>query len=513
MPPEAAPETDYVRLHITPLDADLVNVIIPASVRPRSRNLSFHTIQTFPDRRYGFVELPRMDADRLKSKLNGSLLKGTRIRVEDARPEERVEPTGDDARPDKKRKMSADEAPDSSKKSRHNKPLDGLLLKDRKVKRGWTETPSAKKKTAKDGQKRQKSRYTDKEECLLKLKVPPNAAANLPSATKKNKKKSREVVVHEFEKTTKFPSFLKTAAPDTDGKAATEYVEGKGWVDEDGVVLEEVRDKRAVEAAVSIARGKEDSGDVASSSATSPDEASNDDDTSSSGTSSEDETDNDDAKQSPAPSREHAQTSPPTKKEAKNKRSTAKDGSPPPTSSPKSLTIKIPQLESHPPVHPLEALYKRPHPASDTTNAHPQPEPFSFFGGAPGDDDGTTAAAKEKPSTHPVSKMPTTPFTRQDFDLRGIRSAAPTPDTAHPSRRHLFWASQEDADAEEDGGRDDEDEEDFEGAPPPTEGQSDFQSWFWENRRELNRSWMTRRKTVAKERRHRENKARTSRAA
>ncbi|KAF4595518.1 suppressor protein srp40 protein [Ophiocordyceps camponoti-floridani] len=507
MPPLGpAPETDYVRLHITPLDADLANVIIPASVRPRSRNLSFHTIETFPDKPYGFVELPRMDADRLKNKLNGSLLKGSRIRVEDARPVERVEPTGGAARPEKKRKMSADKAPDSSSKSRHPNSLDGLLLKDRKVKRGWTETPSAKKKTAKDGQKRQKSRYTDKEECLLKLKVPPNATANLPAATKKNKKKSRDVVVHEFEKTTKFPNFLKTAAPDTDGKAATEYVEGKGWVDEDGRVMEKVKDRRAVEAAVSVARGEEGSGGIAGSGVTSPDEASDDDDTSSSGTSSEDETEDDDAQESPCSSREQAQKSCPTGKGAK-------EGSSPPPSSPKSLTIKIPRLEPHPSVHPLEALYKRPPPGSETAEAASQPEPFSFFGGPPGDEDDTQAAAAEKPATHPASKMPMTPFTRQDFERRGIRSAAPTPDTAHPSRRHLFWASKVDADAEADGGHDDDDEEDFEGAPPPKEGQSDFQSWFWENRRELNRSWMTRRKTVAKERRHRENQARTSKAA
>jgi hypothetical protein len=41
---------------------------------------------------------------------------------------------------------------------------------------------------------------------------------------------------------------------------------------------------------------------------------------------------------------------------------------------------------------------------------------------------------------------------------------------------------------------------------------TDFQKWFWENRRDLNRSWMTRRKTAAKEKRHRENKARASKA-
>ncbi|KAF4504610.1 hypothetical protein G6O67_008043 [Ophiocordyceps sinensis] len=101
-----------------------------------------------------------------------------------------------------------------------------------------------------------------------------------------------------------------------------------------------------------------------------------------------------------------------------------------------------------------------------------------------------------------------TPFTGRDFERRGVRSAAPTPDTAHPSRKHLLWATQ---------GEDDEDDEDDEAdeadeAQTQTQDRSDFQTWFWDNRRELNRSWMTRRKTAAKERRHRDNKARASKA-
>ncbi|KAF4469698.1 hypothetical protein FALBO_3406 [Fusarium albosuccineum] len=52
-------------------------------------------------------------------------------------------------------------------------------------------------------------------------------------------------------------------------------------------------------------------------------------------------------------------------------------------------------------------------------------------------------------------------------------------------------------------------EEETEAAPPP-QSSSDFQAWFWDNRRELNRSWMKRRKTAAKEKRHRENKARAN---
>ncbi|PFH59350.1 hypothetical protein XA68_12479 [Ophiocordyceps unilateralis] len=510
MPTEAAPcspsaAIDYVRLHITPLDADVVNVILPASVRPRSRNLSFHTIQTFPENRYGFVDLPRMDAGNLKRKLNGSLLKGTKIRVEDARPEERTEPTGDAARPEKKRKILTKDKP----KKIDPQILEGVTLKDRKVKRGWTEKPGVKGKGAKDkdaARKRQRSRYTDKEECLLKVKVPPCAMGNLPadavSKKKKEKGKSRHVVVHEFEKTTNFPSFLKFSAPDKDGKAATEFVEGKGWVDDDGTLVETVRGRQSClskKPSVSMSDEKEDS----SSRATSPDS------TSSSGTSSEDETEDDEESSAEeSTSRVHEERPASAVKEAGKNAIATDGGSSPSPSSPKSLTIKIPRLESQPTIHPLEALYKRPQPGPDATKCPPQPEPFSFFGGASGDEDD---APVEKSANQSGSKMPMTPFTRQDFEQRGVRSAAPTPDTAHPSRKHLFWGSQEEDDEDKD---EDEDEEaDPDHASQPQPGQSDFQTWFWENRRELNRSWMTRRKTAAKEKRHRENKARTSRAA
>jgi hypothetical protein len=71
-----------------------------------------------------------------------------------------------------------------------------------------------------------------------------------------------------------------------------------------------------------------------------------------------------------------------------------------------------------------------------------------------------------------------------------------------------FWPEDEeegDEDAEMD------DEEGDKNASGPSSS-SDFQAWFWNNRRDLNQSWMKRRKTAAKEKRHRENKARASKA-
>jgi hypothetical protein len=40
---------------------------------------------------------------------------------------------------------------------------------------------------------------------------------------------------------------------------------------------------------------------------------------------------------------------------------------------------------------------------------------------------------------------------------------------------------------------------------------SDFQKWFYEHRGEANRAWKRRRKLVAKDKRHRENKRRSDR--
>jgi hypothetical protein len=157
------------------------------------------------------------------------------------------------------------------------------------------------------------------------------------------------------------------------------------------------------------------------------------------------------------------------------------------------LTIKIPTPISA--VHPLEALYKRP-----KTDANPNPaSSFSFFGADNNED--------VEVETQLQLQVPLTPFTQKDFEFRGLRSAAPTPDTAHPNKRFIWPTA-------------DEDDDDNEASSPirkddkPEEGrsESDFQKWFWENRGETNRAWKKRRKEVAKEKRQRENRKRSDRA-
>ena len=166
-------------------------------------------------------------------------------------------------------------------------------------------------------------------------------------------------------------------------------------------------------------------------------------------------------------------------------------------------------------MHPLEALYKRPAGEEATPDAG-----FSFFGNNDDDieEDADDGAA-------PSSQVPMTPFSKQDFEFRNIRSAAPTPDTAHPSRSYNLWPrGGEDDIAEED--EEDEDGEDQDagedtamtdaanaGASADKSGsKSEFQNWFWEHRGDLNRSWKKRRKTASKEKRNRENRARAARA-
>lgn len=538
-----------------------MKIVIPAGVLPSARNISFHTLDTFPEKRYGFVDLPQMDADKLKRKLNGTTLKGAKMRIEKARPEVRVEPTGDpDCAEKKTKKRKSKDDPESLKRRKRDYNLvDGVVLKDRKVKRGWTESTDTKRKIRKskdksskdkdkdkDKRKRLKSKYTEQDECLLKTTLPANMVGNLPGAEAYKKKKkngnSREMTVHEFEKTTKFPSFLKHSAPETNGKPATEFVEGKGWVDEDGNVVEVVKHK---EVPTTTPKRKISVKKAALQ------EESDDDDTSSSGTSSEEEdSDSDESeiadadetsvevdvraleKYSNSSLEDEANASRDSSSEEQENKATppstkADDSRPISSSSSKSLAIKIPPPPTTPSaakVHPLEALYKRAKPSDTSTAQNPAQEsqPFSFFGGGDAendDDDDNDVEDQDEPATAAAAAaVPMTPYTRQDFEWRNIRSAAPTPDTAHPSRMRNFWAPQGEDDAEIDDdavAEEEEEQEDDEEGRQTAQGQagaSDFQSWFWENRRDLNQSWMTRRKSAAKEKRHRENKARASKA-
>ncbi|KZZ92975.1 Nucleotide-binding, alpha-beta plait [Moelleriella libera RCEF 2490] len=587
----------YTRLHITPLDLDLAKIVVPAN----GRNLSLHTIETFPEKRYGFVDLPSADADKLKRKLHGSTLKGVKMRIEQARSEQNQTEESKQKKGQKRSRISGtttdDAALPSSKKHRGSSSssskseigvIEGVALHDRKVKRGWTEpvATSKKKKSKHDAtattkkttaRPRHRSKYTDQDECLLKTKLPPNAVGNLPTAERRRDKKrkrrddGREVTVHEFEKTTKFPSFLKTVVPQTLGKPAVEFVEDKGWVDEDGELVEAVKPRaKGLKQKKGEARNKqqqqpppaavqEESDDETSSSGESSDEetmppppskaaAGQSLEEGGSDSSSDDDTTTTVQNQSPNPLRsgthqpllrlQRPLSSSDAKSPQQQQQQRPLSSS---SSSRNSLTIKIPPPPPATPsaastttttttnakVHPLEALYKRSASQSAAGPSHAesqqqqQQQQFSFFD-QQSDADADDAAGAAAPA------VPMTPFTRADLEWRNVRSAAPTPDTAHPSSRarsSYFWGSDDYDDDEEEGEADSSSRTQIHVDARPAQQQqekdkghksgpavSDFQSLFWDNRGDLNRSWMGRRKTAAKAKRHRANKARAYRA-
>ncbi len=262
----------YTRLHITPFDADLFAIVVPAAVRPVARNVSFHGLQTFPEKRYGFVDLPADAAERLRNKLNGAVLKGVKLRIEPARqPAEEKEAMARDKELREKEPKEPKEIKDATgarderattKRSKKTKlghdELAGVQLEPgRQVRRGWTEPAdngsgsgsgggsrgSKKKRSGEDAKadkktkKAERSAYTDGPECLFKTVLPANKVAK-PSTgflvqedrgpaspaeaaspvderalkrARRQEKKAREVVVHEFANWTRIPTFLKAA--------------------------------------------------------------------------------------------------------------------------------------------------------------------------------------------------------------------------------------------------------------------------------------------------------------
>ncbi|KAJ6120276.1 hypothetical protein N7523_004556 [Penicillium sp. IBT 18751x] len=502
---------ERTRLHIVPFTAELLPSVLPPSLRQSATDISFHTIPTFPENNYGYVTLPTMDAEKIKKKLNGSILKGKKFKVDHARPSKR-----------QRDEEEAVEAPvEEKKKSKKHKSkdvedevIDGYELpSDRKVKRGWTE-PSKKEKRrsekkSKDAKKEKpqpKSKYTEKSECLFRTTLPPNRLSIDvdDKKAKKKKKSSRETVVHEFAKTYTQPSFLRSAGEDF--APTTTFDEEKGWVDSTGAVKEsasektrkhnyrpgqvpgtkEKKPKKKIIPREKTPEPSEESEDYTSSSGS--DESSNSE--SEADSSSDDSSDSSDeetstqlqlSKETEEPPKANAVESDNADSEGPEEAyEAARDGD---ESSPKEI-------------HPLEALFKRPAPAS-AAEQEPVPEAnagFSFFGA----DD---IESEDEPQV-PEPQTPFTPFTKRDLQDRGLRSAAPTPDTSMVNRR-LNW-NEDDEEEDEDSSIDTPVSKARESGAPKDE--TEFAKWFWDNRGDNNRAWKKRRRDAAKEQRQRENR-------
>ncbi|KAG9232778.1 hypothetical protein BJ875DRAFT_67515 [Amylocarpus encephaloides] len=570
-------DSQCTRLHITPLNPDLLPAILPPSILPNARNISYHSIETFPEKAYGFIELPAMDAEKVKKRLNGAILKGSKVRIEKARPQKEAV-ANDGGAPEKSKKQTKA----SRKRKRTDDTIIGAEIEDRFVKRGWTTPPAPGKLKENNKDKRKiKSKYTSNSECLFNTVIPPNVASKSKAldkpdkAERKKAKAGKDAVVHEFSKTTKYATFLRSTTSGNK-KVSEGFIEDKGWVDEDGNVVEGVVSKlrkppktkkvskpelpAAIEkqdsensesessandsssdeeepAAISKATtdgaappAVEERSDDTSEEKSSPEGSSseeeseyssavemisktvalapsNDTETSSSGSSSSDS-------ESDLESLEDEDTTP-VQKEATSPHPLSRPQSS--SGAPVNLSIKIPEPEItltpvSATVHPLEALYKHPKLGQESVPKSAVPS-FSFFG-ADGDVD------EDEEMEEAQDKVPLTPFTQRDFEYRGLRSAAPTPDTAHANKRFM-WPSSRD---------DDEDEDEVASCSPirhqkfknnekskpkgngkekSNEGEkeeSDFQKWFYEHRGDTNRAWKKRRKIAGKEKRHRDNK-------
>ncbi|MCJ1302483.1 hypothetical protein MMC08_005286 [Hypocenomyce scalaris] len=558
---------ERTRLHISPLTPELLAALLPLSVLPTASGISYHTLQTFPDRNYGYVELPAMEAEKIKKKLNGSILKGHKMRVEAARPDKKTKRSREGDAVDS---VEEEHAVKKARKLRiKQKTRDGVLPgyelpENRKVKRGWTE-PKAdknsklKKETKEKRPKAKASTLTGKPECLFRTIVPPNGTKNPDVATKgdptakakKKGKSSREVVVHEFSNTAKHANFLRDSQVTKGEKAVAEYVDGKGWVDKNGDIVERERTTRRPRPDPSKSTGSMDMDEISSSEDDS-DNLERDsspehqlpklvissprheavDETTSSGTSSESEVDEavpvayGSAITNAEASDDSSVDSLESEEAAEEKFGIHIAGSRSPSRSASSMSsdkeadaatkandaITDPEHETRE-VHPLESIFKRPECTASNTPRKPSlavRTSFSFF-----DPD----VADEGSS---LLTIPQTPFTQRDIQERTLRSAAPTPDTAAPGKTFAnMWAGDPDI---EDGGEDEHSEgtaeHDLNSTPlaeksnATKEGErekrpeSDFAKWFWEHRGETNRAWKKRRREAAKEQRQRENRKR-----
>ncbi|KAL9579455.1 MAG: hypothetical protein Q9212_005100 [Teloschistes hypoglaucus] len=542
---------DLQRLYISPFDSDLLDIILPGSLRASAQNISFHTLQTLPDKRYGYLELPKPDADRLKKKLSGSILRGVRMKVEKARPERMERGSKEDTmlNREESKKKEKKAKPTKSNTTKEDGVLRGLELPvERRVRRGWTEptVQEARKSKRQNGKASNSadtkaSTYTDGPECLFKTKLPPNANDNrsqdalLTDKPKKRKRgqSERDVVIHEFERSAKHPSFIRDDKNIGNAISTSSYVEGQGWLDKDGNLIEaEQTTRRTRSKAISTInsnrpvvnteaeKGKRqkqyDKGQPRKGPTNHKPQPAAMDETSSSGSSisgSEDET---------TPRKENVsgvgQQCGEVADDASGLESEGKFDSEHEISTVQVRGLSIsrssptPPLEPSKEVHPLEALFKRPQNAASQTPRKPSLEVktgFNFFD--PDADEDTVGHVN----------IPQTPFTQLDFQERRLRSAAPTPDTAAPGKttfgRVLSWGSGTGEDLNDEDDEDDEGEADSNGTPTTSsnplneegknEGdESEFKKWFYENRGETNRAWKRRRREAAKEKRQKSNK-------
>ncbi len=515
------------RLHITPFTPQLYDLIIPASLRDSTQNVSFHHIKTFPENAYGYAELPVMGAQKLK-KLNGAILKGQKIHVTDARPEKRRKSSEAEDGSDNDVRGTVSKRR-KSKSSQDDDVMMGVdLPENRHVKRGWVESAKeGKKKSTKKSSGRTKSEDVRTSGMLFRTSVPPNRCSISPKADKlqdKEKKRKKGSRIQE----TKGSGRKKIRKDNTalGNKPVSEHVKNVGWIDEKGEVVEPERHSNrvgttpasretipttALDQKDAVVTGEEDScSNEISKDKTSPDLSVNSPSTASKGTISPTHRQQSTALNNELDKKRSSLATKSTEKEPKQRQVSFA------LSDRKPIT-EVPMRDGERPVtstdkeaHPLEQIFKHSKSTDKGAKLAPINTSFSFF-----DEDRIMDSEPRDP--------PQTPFTKQDRQFRRIRSPAPTPDTAAVNRKHkLPWeAKNGDAsivsEAAEDMNEDREFSEelaqlsvehqkDEEIKKGEEKNESDFAKWFWEHRGENNRAWRRKRREALKSERQKINK-------
>lgn len=543
--------SERTRLHITPFNETLLDRYVPASLKPQASGISFHAVQTFPEKSFGFVELPKEEAMKLKKKFNGTTLKGAKVHIEEARSEKkRKHGEGDDDEEDERAERKARKLVKKEKRKKENGVIPGHEIEDgRKVKRGWKDEDA---KTSRKAEKAEKKT----EKVLFKAGLPSgiNTVDDKKSKEKRSKeekkekrrdKRKQQAVVEEFRRNRQ-PVALKDGV---NLRHASDYVDGVGWVGEDGEVVEaetektrrkrerhEAKAKAKMEGKAerkaakeapepAVAQSREESFDsvVESQSGSEEAEPAPEDRRSS----MQQKSDAESASDAESPDKvSGASDQPTTEADERNvDRSSspiASDSSDHESAKASEITTKKEVVKE---IHPLEALYKRPAASGNQDASSGRPKPpaintsFSLFGFEPADNDSVDG-------TETRTGPPQTPHTKQDLEWRGQRSAAPTPDTAAIGKRFSFSFGNGGA-----SDNDDIEEEDEAGArvgalelrgnteanagaamanAEAEEGEpgeeSEFRKFFYEHRGDNNRAWKRKRREGKKVMRQRENR-------
>lgn len=521
---EVASDTarSFCRLYISPFCPALYTVVLPAAAQKLVANLSYHSIPNFPEKPFAYLDLPTEEAQKLRRKFNSTILRGKKMRVEEARI-------------DTKKKKRVEEAgggephyiPASPQRPKKRKAEDGILQgielpEERHVKRGWTQDAQDKRKD-----KRPSSAKSEKSQMLFRAKIPPNAISNVDSKEKKKQEKQTKtspmtLELTEYAKTTKYPTFLRNSGAKREGIGPLSFVDGKGWIDRLGAVIEPVSTRQAKTVRYSIndmdnnSKSKSPMNGAAESILRPEARSINSD------------SDSDRNSEVSSASGSDTASSSASTSSSERSRNTSVQNDTSTIPAPEIFTLPstananspelLHELPHEPPgvtqpkeIHPLEALYKKRKtddsaPQSTEPRTAPIKTVFSFF------ETEENEGLNENDPNDVEFAVPQTPFTKRDLESRTMRSAAPTPDTAAPQGRFRApWDAVEGTEDDDIGGQS------TMGAPSSVKrnalqsGSQErpttaFEQHFWKEQGGYNRSWKARRREAQKEQRYNANK-------